>query len=260
MLPRAHNIIGRWCPSAGATGYRLIDRVGSNHGTLTGMDAATDWVPSGGKLALDLDGSGDYVSGSGNSFSVRAWSVWFNPRSTINSSSSFQTILQTRFGTNNSFLVSFGSATILLSNEYITITDTTGNHRIGVTDGGSISAGSWHNLFVNSNYTGYEIWLDGVKKSLTTTGTVGASPIFNALRIGCFDGDGGGQRGFFNGLVDDSTIYNVPLTSSEILDIYRLGRGYGVFDDFDFDDANILAPAFRPYWASRRSQLIGGGI
>lgn len=33
-----------------------------NHGTLTNMDAAADWVVSGGKYALDFDGSDDAVS------------------------------------------------------------------------------------------------------------------------------------------------------------------------------------------------------
>ena len=41
----------------------MIDRSGyGNHGTLTNMDPGTDWVPSGGKLALDFDVSNDYVS------------------------------------------------------------------------------------------------------------------------------------------------------------------------------------------------------
>ena len=55
-LPRSLSIVGRWVPSAGATGFRLVDRVRSNHGTLTNMDPATAWVASG-KVALDFDGS-----------------------------------------------------------------------------------------------------------------------------------------------------------------------------------------------------------
>lgn len=252
------SVVGRWFPSKfGRTGTQLYDLSGYNNtGTLTGMDPATDWTDEG----LDFDGSGDYISGLGNGSSIRAWSVWFNPRSTINSSSSFQTILQTRFGTNNSFLVSFGSATILLSNEYITITDTTGNHRIGVTDGGSISAGDWHHLVISSNYTGYEIWLDGVKKSLTTVGTVGASPIFNALRIGCFDGDGGGTRGFFNGQSDDIVVFNTPLEPSQILDLYHAGPGAGLTTRRRRTYFAPPAGGWKHYWLRPSSKIIGAGI
>jgi hypothetical protein len=32
-----------------------------NHGTLTNMDAGTDWIPTDGRYALDFDGTDDYV-------------------------------------------------------------------------------------------------------------------------------------------------------------------------------------------------------
>ena len=55
--------VGAWAPSLGATGSRLFDHSAyGNHGTLTNMDAASDWVVSGGKWALDFDGTNDYVT------------------------------------------------------------------------------------------------------------------------------------------------------------------------------------------------------
>jgi hypothetical protein len=55
-------IVGCWSPSLGASGYRLLDRSGmGNHGTLTNMDAGTDWVGTPVGLSLDLDGTNDYV-------------------------------------------------------------------------------------------------------------------------------------------------------------------------------------------------------
>jgi len=54
--------VGAWAPSLGATGLTLRDEsVYGNHGTLTNMDAANDWVVSGGKGALDFDGVDDYA-------------------------------------------------------------------------------------------------------------------------------------------------------------------------------------------------------
>lgn len=55
--------VGAWAPSLGATGGRLFDHsLYQNHGTLTNMDPATDWVVSAGKVALDFDGTDDYVT------------------------------------------------------------------------------------------------------------------------------------------------------------------------------------------------------
>ena len=53
-------LFGAWCPSLGATGFRLLDRAGPNDSTLTNM-ASTAWVTSGGKGALDFDNTDDRV-------------------------------------------------------------------------------------------------------------------------------------------------------------------------------------------------------
>jgi len=74
-------LVGAWCPSLGPSGYRLLDRtVRANHGTLTNMDAGSDWLGSPGGWALDFDGTNDYVSipnrlsyTSGQWLSVSAW-------------------------------------------------------------------------------------------------------------------------------------------------------------------------------------------
>jgi hypothetical protein len=53
----SEGLVGAWCPSLGATGYRLVDRSGyGNHGTLTNM-TSDDWVVSGGAGALDFESS-----------------------------------------------------------------------------------------------------------------------------------------------------------------------------------------------------------
>ena len=54
--------VGAWAPCLGPTGLRLHDLSRyRNWGTLTNMDAATDWVVSGGRYALDTDGVNDYL-------------------------------------------------------------------------------------------------------------------------------------------------------------------------------------------------------
>lgn len=61
--PQLQNgLVGDWCPNLGYSGSLLLDRSGyGNHGTLTNMDPATDWVVSEGKMALDFDGVNDHV-------------------------------------------------------------------------------------------------------------------------------------------------------------------------------------------------------
>jgi hypothetical protein len=86
--PRKNNtllsgLVGAWCPSLGATGTRLLDVSGrNNHGVLTNMDANSDYIPSGGKLALDFDGSNDYVNVPIQFSGDKAtFSCWINMRS-----------------------------------------------------------------------------------------------------------------------------------------------------------------------------------
>ncbi len=55
-------LVGAWMPGLGVTGGTLRDVSGNrNHGTLTNMDPATDWVTSEKGLALDFDGVDDQV-------------------------------------------------------------------------------------------------------------------------------------------------------------------------------------------------------
>ncbi len=57
-------LVGLWVPGLGPTGLTLRDVSGfGNHGALTNMDPATDWVTTGQRVpwALDFDGGNDYV-------------------------------------------------------------------------------------------------------------------------------------------------------------------------------------------------------
>ena len=57
-------LVGCWVPQMGSTGNRLLDLSGcNNHGTLTNMDPATDWVTGQDGWALDFDyGSNNYIN------------------------------------------------------------------------------------------------------------------------------------------------------------------------------------------------------
>jgi hypothetical protein len=260
-LPRSHRIVGRWCPSAGATGFRLIDRVRSNHGTLTNMDPASDWVASGGKLALDFDGSNDYLDlqTGGRQYpnlTQATWNFWVN---FANFSKTYNQIAET-FGTDGA-TTNYQLSCLVKSNGklafYIFGTSAGDQSNYDGTGSFTLSANTWYMLtyvfrggirqegYVNGQ-------LDGSAASPVSTMTASAQNV--RLGFSSFADRHPAMR------LDDSNLFNTDLTVNEIREIYRLGRGYGVFPEPDFDEGFAAAAGFKAYWARRQSQLIGGGV
>jgi hypothetical protein len=79
-------VVGAWCPSLGPTGLRLHDfSRRANWGTLTNMDASTDWVVDGGAYAL-LFGANKSVTMAGDGVILTGdfvVSFWARPTSTL---------------------------------------------------------------------------------------------------------------------------------------------------------------------------------
>lgn len=119
-------LVGAWVPTLGPTGSTLRDISGyGNHGTLTLMDPATDWVIGGNPripgYALDFDGDNDHVrlgtnqlAWSDSSFSIL---VWIYPRAlTLQSvvhlgNDSDNTEIEMRFRGNGKFEVLYYNGT-----------------------------------------------------------------------------------------------------------------------------------------------------
>jgi len=76
-------LIGAWSPNLGPTGLTLFDQsINKNNGTLTNMDAVTDWIVDERGYALDFDGTNDYINVGKNSFDLgirrhATFSTWF---------------------------------------------------------------------------------------------------------------------------------------------------------------------------------------
>ena len=214
--------VGAWCPSLGASGYRLIDRSGyNNHGTLTNMDPGTDWVPSGGKLALDFDGTDDYVSASFPAIEL----------STQDGSISAWVITPS---TTSGVLVSIGNASNF--NPFLTIEGSSpgvgtrndlGGDLFSVT-GGTFTS-EWRLLTVVSTPTRTTLYQNGVvvnsvTQTSTNTRTYNRFSFAVRNRIGSLSGFGAC-------LVDDARVYNRALTPSEIRLLYTGGRGVGLLPE-----------------------------
>jgi hypothetical protein len=218
-------LVGAWCPSLGASGFRLIDRSGyNNHGTLTNMDPGTDWVGSGGKLALDFDGVDDNVQ-IANAPSLQVTGpitilFWAN----ITNNGGVSTLISKSLGSDGEFEIfaDFRSGATTLA------------WRPGV----STNLTSFFSSFTGT-WTLFSFTCDGSASGSTVTcyrnGVSAGTITTNIVRAVSSYSLAFGTRP--NGInpanvrMDDVRIYNRTLTPSEINLLYTGGRGVGLLPE-----------------------------
>ncbi len=203
------------------TGTTAYDASGnSNNGTLTNMDADTDWVAGKRNYALDFDGSNDYTAISDDSN--------LNPTNYISVSAWIKADIDNmgyggiagkmdKWATgdkdgwiirvDNSDNLEFMTANNSSPNEHnynISSYDDTWLHVVGVHDG-----------------TNNLLYVNGIQVS-SVAGDYEPSP--NPLYVGMYtwgsyaDNDGGPY--YFNGQIDDFRIFNYALTARQIQELY----------------------------------------
>ena len=246
-------IVAHWVPALGPSGLRLHDVSGwNNWGTLTGMDAATDWVISPDQYALDFDGVNDYVLVTrsrvfdqliGNK-TVQAWVKTSSPgssfRTVISRDKTFSiTLLNSIFG-----IYSWADSAFRSS-------------------GVNVADGTWRHLAVSIRAgitNGSQCFVDGVPRGSAFTYSVQVGNTTNDLTIGtALSAVNAVVTEFVNGQFDDIAIWSRAMTASEIQAVYNLGRG-GMLRRRRQRRVYIPEAAFRAYWARQRAQLIGGGV
>lgn len=234
--------IAWWCPSlddAGNGTTVLDDLIGSNNGTLTNMDPATDWVAdtaSGGVRALDFDGVNDQVlAGDLSTFSfiqnTHVWScsTWFK----LNSTSAAQTILgNTPFSSTDKGFALYYETGRGLGNGVIRSGVTRGTGVVADTyqfrsPDNSISDTNWHHVCAGMRGPGQPfIFIDGISQTLTVITSSTTLSTGNSTRL-----LGIGYSPFtsiltpFAGRIDDTRIFNRALTQSEVKALASM-RGY----------------------------------
>lgn len=226
--------IAAWIPSrddAGNGTTTLNDLVGSNHGTLTNMDAATDWVAdtaAGGVRWLDFDYSNDFVQLSQTL-----------PIST--GSFSFSLWMQTSLATQTAFITMFSNRQsggnfngILLTTNFNSPFQrfrTQLNTTSGVTQrqDESISAlanGTVHHLVVvvNRSTNRQQTYVNGVLEYDSAKTLVGSIASTALPRIG---GDPAftSLGGYMQGRLDDIRIFNQALDANDVAALYAAQRG-----------------------------------
>ena len=214
-MPLLDGIIGCWSPSVRGSGYLLPDLSGrGNHGTLTNMDAGTDWpgaaVRGVSGRVLDFDGSDDYVTFPNvAALNVTDWiltvSLWVNVRSVVafpyflaksTGGSSIQYALalnnnQQRFAVGGTFI-----------NASFTPTFNQWYHLVGTCDG-----------------TNMVTYRDG--RSVGTNTRTGTQTTTNPLEMGRLNS----LNYTVDAQVGEFAFFRRALTATEVMDIYRSGNG-----------------------------------
>ncbi len=255
MFPRLFPDAGWWCPSLNPAmgGTRLWDLSGrQNWGTLTNMDPATDWVTSGGKYALDFDGSNDHVNlGQRSPFQID-FSSRFSISAWIRTTASSGGIIGKRVLAGWYFSIE-GANVIGL------ILQGTSSAIIVTSVASGVSDGNWHHVAAtytgNSNASGISLFVDGRQVSTTTVLNSAIGSMLNAIdtTIGAVTTN----QFFLAGQIDDIRIYNRALTAGEVRQLYNVGRGNMPLRRRR--RYTEQAAGFKGYWANRQ-HLIGSGV
>ena len=232
-------LVGAWCPSLGATGFRLLNRSQyRNDVTLTSM-ASTAWVASGGKLALSFDNTND----SANCVHINAIdsgffsvSFWYNPVSVV--------------GANQMFGQWSGSAGLIAFRSGAAIAWQVGGESNRATSANVLSVGTWcHIVCIRDSVL--RVAFNGRMEAATATpGTQNNTEPF--VIAGAITGAGTGNG---NCMIDDFRIYNRALTAPEIRQLYVGGRGFGLIPERPRRRGTAAAAAFN----RRRRVLLTAG-
>jgi hypothetical protein len=219
-------VVGYWSASAGPSGYRLLDRSGrGNHGTLTNMDAATDWVVDGGRYALDFDGSNDFADlGTtqfltvGEPYTLSWWEKITSSANTYQSRFSLSAggsvrllVLRTKDTVNYSPLAFGYSPTVIDHTSVLSAPSVVSS--VGLWNHFVIGAQSFEQGIVASLCV-----INGVSFSLTLKGAGFTTIARNGLG---WDGVDSGSEA----LLDDVVIYRRLLSTGQARQLYQIGRG-----------------------------------
>jgi hypothetical protein len=214
-------IIGCWSPSLGASGYRLLDRSGrGNHGTLTNMDAGTDWVGTSAGLSLDYDGSNDYVAASANTWAGRDVSqlsavAWVR----LTKSSGYGAIAVAGGSTGFTWYAGNGGG---VSGQILYIGTVTFGQQVSVS--GAIAANTWTMLAWSYNTRAVRFWRDSsLQGTATVGGTVPLPNVTTALSFGTAAVASATE--VWQGQIGEIAMFQRALADAEFADLYRRGNG-----------------------------------
>lgn len=250
-------LVGAWCPSIGGWGGTVLrDLSGQgNHGTLTNMDPATDWVVSNGKQALDFDGSNDFVSTT-RAFDIGflcSVSLWCMPK-TIPVSDAILAEWSENYNATQGWILTLENNGVVAY-----------NRTFSEYNGGKASytpiVNTWfhvcviYNRYLGNNQSAVRIFVNGEFSSYTRLQLHGdvSRLIPHKMYFGC---RANGSTSPLNGQLDDIRIYNRALSPDEIR-LLASERGIGLKPERTrrYVQGQTFTAA-----RLRRQSLIGSGV
>ena len=218
---RYQGCVGHWLMTEKG-GSRLFDLGGyGNHGTLTAMDPATDWLLGAHGPVLDFDGVDDYVD-CGNPASLQLTksmtiATWYKFTGTPPGSD--YVLLSKKDQGDSGYTFSGGTVDNGPIQGYIqvAITATTEVLRYSTT---TLVAGTWYHLcgVYNAVAQTLSMHLNGVLDNGSLVGTVPSAQYNPAASVKI--GTRTTTSGLFTGQLEDIRIYNRALLASEVLSLY----------------------------------------
>lgn len=205
--------VSAYIPSLDTTGNgtaTLTDLVGTQNGTLTNMDPATDWVAdtgAGGVTALDFDGVNDHVVAprTANIVSVSTWV-------SVNGTSGNRRIFSIN---RNAFSIYAGPGS-----QAQRIVYNNSDMSSGITLNGS---GVWNHVVASYDGTNVKCYHNGVLRS---TNAVAAATLSTAnVYISAIEF--GSIIQLWDGRQDDFRAFSVALDQNDVDYLYNAGTGRG---------------------------------
>jgi len=236
--------VGAWNPGLGPSGLSLRDWSGyGNHGTLTNMDAASDWVASGGRYALDFDGTDDRIPLATNTAGAVTISLWVYARNINNGNGEYYI---SRWGNNDIYIGSF-------ANNWIA---RVGNGASGQSSlaQSAATANRWTHLAARRDASTLGLFVDGkLTNEVSAVGFQGANT--SPLNLCSLTG----IAFFASCQLDGIAIYSRALANNEIAMLAtRRGVAYELAPRRRSSVA-VAGGGFKAAWIPRRSLVIGGG-
>jgi hypothetical protein len=233
------------------------------------MDPATDWVTSGGKGALDFDGSNDYVTSIGNVITFSfiqntmqfGFSFWMKLAAT---STRYVIVSNTGSSGDKGFVLLFENFSGLATNA-IRLVSFRGVLGSPVSDfrssDNAINNTEWHHVAITAagNGNSARIFVDGRQLTTTVPINLNALSTGNSTRAITIASQPPAFTLPFGGQLDDFRLFRSPFSAADARQLWQLGRGNMPIAR-KRRHAEEAAAGFKAHWARRQSQLIGGGV
>ena len=228
--------VAAWIPSLDTAGNgttTLTDLVGSNNGTLTNMDAATDWVAdtnNGGVRALDFDGRNQHVNCGTSSNIIAAGSVSVSLWCYLRTKSTGDRIFSNYSGSGSAadglVLISLLDDPTVGGTNYVwraSVKISGTQHNVFAS---SASTGVWSHVVMTHDGSTLKIYVNNtLESSLAVSGTLPTSA--NLLGLAEEPPIGGAAEGL-DGRLDDIRVWSgTAIDASDVSYLYNSGNGRG---------------------------------